>query len=345
MSRAVAVLASIGFVASAVASGAAAQISPQERNWEVQVGQQTYMEYMQRGEIVPRQSQLYGILDPIGNAVAAVADREYYAPFRFILLNDPEPNAFSMPGGNVYVTTGMLSILRNRDELAGVICHEVNHDIHHDMYNVYHSAQGGGPSSSYERAVEIRADQAGAYTCAEAGFNPWGMVWNMRLHRGMEGAQGGADHPSDDQRLADLTALLTRDRAAFGRFRDDIAAATPLSNGHVYAQSGYGAYGNHAQYPSQYPSQSQQQYPSQYQQPQYPSQYQRYPQQYQQYPSQHPSQYQQPQYPSQYQQYPSQYPSQYPQYPSQYPQQNSSQGEPQTGPYPPPPLPPCYPNC
>jgi beta-barrel assembly-enhancing protease len=299
-SRVIALCAATGFAAFAAVRGAASPvaISPQERNWEVQVGEQAYTAYARRGEIVPRQSPLYGILDPIAHRIAAVADRQYYAPFQFFLLNESEPNAVAMPGGNVYVTTAMLAYLRNRDELAGVLCHEVNHDIHHDMYNVYQAARSGAQPTGYERAAEMHADRSGAYTCAKAGFNPWGMVWSMRLHRGMGQPQQMAatsDHPSDDQRLAQLTALLTSDRATFARFSDDVAAAAPLSQGRALLQSSYGAAENHNMwYPSQYPSQYAPQYP-----PQYPSQY--------------PAQYPPP--------YPSQYPSQYP----------------QTGPYPPPP--------
>jgi beta-barrel assembly-enhancing protease len=291
-SRAISLLAAIGLAAFAAARGVTSPItvSPAERSWEIQVGQQAYMRYAQRGEIVPHQSPLYGILDPIANAVATVADRHYFARFRFILLNDPEPNALAMPGGNVYVTTAMLSYLRNRDELAGVICHEVNHDIHHDMYNVYQASRSGAQPIAYERAVETQADRAGAYTCAKAGFNPWGMVWNLQLHRAMGQSQqttATADHPSDDQRLADLTAVLTRDRATFGKFRDDIAASAPLSNAQVFAQSPYAAPGNRVWYPTQNA----------------------------------------------------------PQYPAQYPEQNALRPLPQMGPYPPPPLPACYPGC
>ena len=91
-----------------------------EEGWEIQVGRERYADYLQRGEIVPPQSPLYRTIDPIGKAIAAVADRQYFAPFHFILLNEQTPNAFSMPGGNVYVTTALLSFLKNRDELAGV---------------------------------------------------------------------------------------------------------------------------------------------------------------------------------------------------------------------------------
>ncbi|MBV8066515.1 MAG: M48 family metalloprotease [Candidatus Eremiobacteraeota bacterium] len=318
-SRAVAFLSAIALIVfSAVRAAASPQaISAQERDWEVQVGQQAYMTYAQQGEIVPQRSSLYAVLDPVANAIAAVANRQYYVPFRFILLNEAEPNAFSMPGGNVYVTTALLSYLRNRDELAGVLCHEVNHDIHHDVYNVYQAAQRGAQPIAYERDAETNADRAGAYLCAKAGFNPWGMVWNMRHHRGAEqGWQRNAasDHPSDDQRLAALTALLTSDTATFGRFRDDIATAAPLPNARALAQSGYGG-GNPTPYSMQYQSQ----YPPQYQS---------------QYPAQYPAQ------------YPSQYPAQYPsQYPAQYGPQTWSQSPQPMGPYPPPPLPACYPGC
>jgi predicted Zn-dependent protease len=71
------------------------------------------MEYMQRGEIFPPQSPLYRTLDPIGDAIAAVANRQYFAPFHFVLLNERTPNAFSMPGGNVFVTTALLSFLKS----------------------------------------------------------------------------------------------------------------------------------------------------------------------------------------------------------------------------------------
>ena len=263
-----------------------ADSSSQERSWETEVGRQRYMEYVQRGEIVPPQSPLYRTLDPVGNAIAAVANRQYFAPFHFILLNEQTPNALSMPGGNVYVTTGLLSFLRNRDELAGVLCHEVNHDIHHDVYAVFHGMQDGqsqDPSTAaYERAAEMNADRAGAYLCAKAGFNPWGMVWNFRQHRQAMGvgSDGGADHPSDEQREADLVALFQRHKATFGRFHDDVASATPLA---IPMQTARRQYSPYPQYPSQ---------------PQYPQQYSQFPQQYAPYPQQYP------QSPQQYPQYP-----------------------------------------
>jgi len=250
-------------------------MSSREESWETQFGQQRYTEYVQRGEIVPPQSPLYRTLDLIGNAVAAVADRQDFVPFHFVWLNEQTPNALSMPGGNVYVTTALLSFLKNRDELAGVICHEVNHDIHHDMYAVFQATQGGrSPQDpmvmAYERAAETNADRSGAYMCAKAGFNPWGMVWNFRQYRQTMGVSnnGGADHPSDEQRETDLVALFQSDKATFGKFHDAVASATSLASPAQMAQrqySPYRQYPSHPQYVQQYP-----QYPQQ--QPQDPQQ-------------------------------------------------------------------------
>jgi predicted Zn-dependent protease len=242
--------------------------SSREERWETRIGQQRYMEYMQRGEIVSQRSSLYRTLDQIGDTIAVVADRHYFVPFHFVLLNDQTPNAFSIPGGNVYVTTGLLSFLRNRDELAGVICHEVNHDIHHDMYTVFEATQGRSPQDpsvvAYERAAEMNADRAGAYTCARAGFNPWGMVWGLRQHSQAMGGSysGGADHPSDQQREADLVALFRSHTATFGRFSDDVASAAPLAQPQRVAQRYYSQYPRqYPQYAQPYPSYPQQQYP------------------------------------------------------------------------------------
>jgi predicted Zn-dependent protease len=250
-------------------------ISQQEGTWEAQVGQQRYGQYQQRGEIVPQQSPFYTVLGPIGDAIAAVADKEYYAPFHFILVNERVPNAMSMPDGNVYVTTAMLSFLRNRDQLAGVLCHEINHDIHHDMYRAYQLSPNAPPSADFTRAAESNADRAGAYTCARAGFNPWGMVWNFREHEGMAGPQqsgAGGDHPSDAQRLADLVTLFQSDPATFGKFHDDVAASTPLAlPANMSQQAPYGQPGYPTQY-APYNAYSQQGYPPYpQQQPQYPA--------------------------------------------------------------------------
>ncbi|HTU82927.1 MAG TPA: M48 family metalloprotease [Candidatus Acidoferrales bacterium] len=251
-------------------------IPQQQMQWEMQAGQQEYAQMMQRGEIVA-QSPLYASLEPVAQRVAAVADPQYFAPFRFILVNERSPNAMATPGGNVYVTVPMLQFAQNQDELAGVLCHEVSHDIHHDVYNNNRKVQGltlagsllgafmgpynylgqaavaggaGMQALSYSRKDESNADHTGAYICAQAGFNPWGMVWLFQRYAQLPAQTHGAgsmeafsDHPHDDHRITDLENLFRSDTATFGKFVDNPSAAQPLpSPAPMQAYQGGGNY-------------------------------------------------------------------------------------------------------
>jgi len=47
--------------------------------------------------------------------------------YQFFVLNSPEVNAFAVPGGKVFVNSGLILLVENEDELAGVIAHEIGH--------------------------------------------------------------------------------------------------------------------------------------------------------------------------------------------------------------------------
>lgn len=246
-------MATLALFASTVLPAAA---YTDQENWELQVGQKFYEQLQQQGKIV-HASPYYRTLNPIANRISRVANTKYFVPFHFILVNDTQPNAFAVPGGNVYVTTSMMTFAHSEQELAGVLCHETSHDIHHDVYNNAVKDQQLGIAAgilgllvgrsqtvgslinlganlqalNFSRAVESNADHLGAYTCAQAGENPWGMVW---LFQRFEEKPSGvplemlSDHPRDDHRVADLENLFASDRATFGRFSSNQAKAKPL---------------------------------------------------------------------------------------------------------------------
>ncbi len=249
MKRLLALALSLG-IASPAPAPALAQSSDDQT--ETQIGQQEYQALEQKGEII-RSSPYYAILNPIAQQIKRVADPQYYHPFRFIFVHETQPNAFAVPGGNVYVTDSLMKFVKNREELAGVLCHETSHDIHHDVLHLYQKQQktataytigdilaniatGGRASRTigtianlgfnlqslhFSRDVEAAADYKGAQTCAEAGSNPWGMVW---LFQAFQNANTSAppnflsDHPSDQARISALQQ----------EFRDDPAAVRPL---------------------------------------------------------------------------------------------------------------------
>ncbi len=132
MNRLLAVVIAVALTLGCVAPAFASDQDQQE----MQIGQQVYQQLEQKGEIIPR-SPYYTTLNSIAAKIKPLADQKYFAPFHFILVHESQPNAFSVPGGNVYVTDSMMTFVKNKEELAGVLCHEVSHDIHHDVYNLY----------------------------------------------------------------------------------------------------------------------------------------------------------------------------------------------------------------
>lgn len=71
-------------------------------------------------------------VNQVGRWVAAHSERPNL-PWRFAVLNSQLPNAGAAPGGQIYITTGLLFRMRNEAELAGALAHEIAHVVqrHH----------------------------------------------------------------------------------------------------------------------------------------------------------------------------------------------------------------------
>jgi predicted Zn-dependent protease len=67
-----------------------------------------------------------GYVVAIGKKLAALSEMPG-GPWTFQVVDTPEPNAFALPGGHVYVSRGLLALVNSEDELAGVIGHEAGH--------------------------------------------------------------------------------------------------------------------------------------------------------------------------------------------------------------------------
>lgn len=65
-------------------------------------------------------------LNTLGKGLAAYSERPTI-DWVFVVIDNPTPNAFSAPGGYVFVTTGMLKTVKNEAQLAGILGHEVGH--------------------------------------------------------------------------------------------------------------------------------------------------------------------------------------------------------------------------
>lgn len=69
---------------------------------------------------------LQGYVNEVGQRLAQQTGRGDLT-WRFTVVDSPEVDAFSLPGGYVYVTRGLLAYLNTEAELASVLCHEMGH--------------------------------------------------------------------------------------------------------------------------------------------------------------------------------------------------------------------------
>jgi predicted Zn-dependent protease len=223
---------------------------------EQQIGQQVFDELKAKREIVAS-SPLYDSLVPIAAAVTRAAQPHYNHPFKFYLVHEPQPNAFAVPGGNVYVTDSLLYFVKNTEQLAGTLCHEVSHTIHHDSMKLIEKERqverreigaavllgptrahllaialiGKLRSLGYSRDAESAADLTGADVCAATGYNPWGLVWLFQDFDAADTAQVPqllSDHPDNPHRVEALERHFRENRARFGSFSSNVASAKPF---------------------------------------------------------------------------------------------------------------------
>jgi Zn-dependent protease with chaperone function len=158
-----------------------------------------------------------------------------------LVLDADLVNAFTLPGGVMLITTGLIRFCRTPEELAGVIAHEMAHVTErHGVGRLlrqtvwskivgmlgWGDVMGGVPltvlTSSVARDDERRADSLGALRLQGAGIDPAGMADFFDRLRQKEGERGGvfqylASHPALGERSADIRRRHKSDSAAASR--------------------------------------------------------------------------------------------------------------------------------
>ena len=167
-------------------------------------------------------------------------------PYDFHLLKDPQTiNAFALPGGQVFITVGLLRRLKSEAQLAGVLGHEIGHVVARhgaehlakqqlgaSLVNAVGIAASDNPNDArraailaqavnqlvslrYGREDELESDQLGFRFMTEAGYNPKGIVELMQI-LGSARQGGGAQpeffstHPNPGNRVQRLNSLITQ---------------------------------------------------------------------------------------------------------------------------------------
>jgi beta-barrel assembly-enhancing protease len=187
--------------------------------------------------------------DPDAAMVSAVGARlvrqgdAARSPYRFDfhLLNDPQTiNAFALPGGQVFITRGLLARLETEAQLAGVLAHEIGHVIHRHgaehlskaelaqslstAVAVGASERGSGRAAQalsqvvsqmvqlrYGREDELESDGYGLKAMTSSGFDPSAMLGVMKiLAKASSHGQPEfmSSHPHPESRIAAIEAWL-----------------------------------------------------------------------------------------------------------------------------------------
>jgi MAF protein len=174
----------------------------------------------------------------IGKKLAAVCDRKELI-YHFKIVDDKEVNALSLPGGYVYVNKGLLDKVKNDDELAGVIAHEVGHIVAkhsvkqmqamwgYSLLTVLAArsanpdfAQGadvafGSIFLGYSREDESEADKLAVKYLRKAGYDPKAMVSFLETLQEVHQKERDRpftywrSHPYISQRIAQVRAEIT----------------------------------------------------------------------------------------------------------------------------------------
>lgn len=201
--------------------------------------------------------QALAYLDQLGREIVAqtnLAGREW----DFGIVQDDSLNAFNLPGGLVYVNTGLIAAAESLDQLVGVMSHEVSHGTARhgtqlmtrqigysvlvslllgrnagDMEKVLADLVGTGVLMDYSRDAERESDRLGVGYMYRAGYNPKGMsdffrkLLEMQKRKPSDVERFFMSHPVTEERIAMVDELraglpektLIHDTAAFQTFR------------------------------------------------------------------------------------------------------------------------------
>lgn len=122
------------FVGIPAASGPLARATP--KDLEVQMGRNMASQINLVIRPCENQDAAVALLTPALDRLATTGEVGFPIEFRFVNIN--VPNAFALPGGQVMVTSGLLTVLDDQDELFAVIAHELNHvKRRHGMQTFY----------------------------------------------------------------------------------------------------------------------------------------------------------------------------------------------------------------
>ncbi len=207
-------------------------------DWELELGRYSAKEILTQKEVCSDPKVVAAVQEIVERLNAAVVDSPY--PFTVKIVNTPEVNAFALPGGYIFVHSGLLEKAGSPAEVAGVIAHEMQHALkRHGLRNVMGRASLGlvaglvfgdiqglggfavGAASelaalSFSREQEVEADTGGLELLYAASIDPNGMpaFFEVLIEEEQKRSVGLpsflSSHPETLDRIATLRAEIQR---------------------------------------------------------------------------------------------------------------------------------------
>jgi predicted Zn-dependent protease len=202
---------------------------------EVELGKRLATELEKRAELV-NDSVIQELVNRVTQNIVINSDSK--TPVTVKVINSSEINAFSLPGGFLYVNRGLIEAADNEAELAGVIAHEVAHiAARHDIEQVSRmdliryvlrslNLFGGGTRSinrvarvlsfKFSRSSEKEADRLAAQYLWKTGYDPQSLITFMEKLQAQEKKSRiplrnlFRAHPVNQDRIRDTSKLLAR---------------------------------------------------------------------------------------------------------------------------------------
>lgn len=223
---------------------------------EKKLGKKVLLEIQKEADFV-RDLNVQAYIERIGYSLV---DQLGSTPFdfKFYVVNALDPNAFAIPGGYIFVTTGLIVLADNEQEVAGVLGHEISHVTQRHVAQMIEKSKrlnlatlaamlagilvgrGGAGSQAavamaqatagamtlkYTREMETDADQNGLHLVIKAGYDPTAMIsffnkiQKLSLSMAPNIPAYLLTHPSTENRISLLENLLQTGSRPTGPFR------------------------------------------------------------------------------------------------------------------------------
>lgn len=224
--------------------GAVQAFQPIGLKEEKAIGGSLALEVFHRFGGMYKNAALQNYVNLVGKSVAEVSDRPEI-DYHFAVLNTDNPNAFATPGGYVFVSVGLLRMLQNEAQLAGVLGHEIAHITKkHALQTLQRSKVLSGLGGltmaamdkdealfdqvinqvsdilftrGLDKNLEFEADKFGMEYAYRMGYYPAGLrdfVKILGQSSSQESSIFFSTHPSPSARIQALDRLLPRYKGA-----------------------------------------------------------------------------------------------------------------------------------